>query len=123
MGGGQAAFKYRLPVQGYQATLRLRGGAKAMTRFPKTPQPLTIQNRFNFDREDYLEQCRETAKRLLRHGGTVTIEDVSKLCPRPTYLHPNIMGSVFNKEFKQVGFKTAKNPAARGHVIREWVLR
>lgn len=94
-----------------------------MTRNPKQPIALTIQDRFNFDREDYLEQCRSTAKRLLRNGGTVTIEDITRLCPRPTYLHPNIMGSVFDNQFRQVGFTAAKNPAAKGHIIRIWTLR
>ena len=92
-------------------------------RFPKEPKPLLMQERIKFDREDWLDQCRSIAKKLLRNMDSITIEDVTKLCPRPAYLHRNITGAVFNDEFYPVGYTTAKHKEARGHVIRKWRLK
>lgn len=94
-----------------------------VTRFPKEPQPLLMQERIQFDRDDWLDQCRSIAKRLLRNMESITIEDVTKLCPRPAYLHRNVTGSVFNNDFIPVGFTIAKHKAAKGHAIRKWRLK
>ena len=90
------------------------------TRHPKTPKPLTVQERFSFDKDDWLAQCRETATRLLRQQDTVTVEDILLLCPKPEYLHRNTIGSIFNSNFIPVDFVKAKHKAAKGRWIRTW---
>lgn len=79
---------------------------------------------FGSSREEYIEQAQKIARDLLLKRDTITIEDVTKLCPLPRYLHRNTLGRVFqNQIFKSVGYTTAKRVAARGHVIRVWTLR
>lgn len=84
---------------------------------------VTMQDMFEYSRHAWLEECRSIAKRLLRNTENITIEDVTKVCPRPTYLHPNVTGSVFNQEFRPVGFTIAKRAEAKGRIIRQWRLK
>lgn len=88
-----------------------------------TPKQLTIQDMFGYSREAWLEECRKTAKLLLRNSETVTVEDVTALVPRPTYLHRNTTGRIFNNQFKPVDFVKAKHTLAKGRYIRTWKMR
>lgn len=84
----------------------------------------TVPSLFQKTKEDWIDGARAVAKRLLRTRLRITIEDVTKEYPLPSYLHRNTIGAVFNsREFEPVGFTTAKNTAARGHVIRYWTLK
>lgn len=83
-----------------------------------------MQDLFTSQRQGWIDECRNVAKRLLRNGGVITSEDVTAIVPRPKYLHPNVTGSIFqSKDFRPVGYAQAKHAEARGHVIRQWVLR
>lgn len=78
---------------------------------------------FSLQKEGYLKTCRKVARELLRNKETVTIEDITKLVPRPAYLHRNTLGSVFNNEFVPVDFVKAKHSEAKGRYIRTWRLK
>lgn len=83
-----------------------------------------IQNLFGQSREDWLDSCRDTARKLLRTRLTITIEDVLEVCPRPNYLHRNTTGKVFqDKDFKAVGFRAARKASSHGRTIRVWGLK
>lgn len=88
-----------------------------------TPKQLNIQDMFTYSREAWLAECRKTAKQLLRHADTITIEDVTALVPLPTYLHRNTAGRVFDNQFVPVDFVKAKHSAAKGRWIRTWRLK
>lgn len=89
----------------------------------KTPRALTIQDMFGYSREAWLTECRKTAKQLLRYMDWVTSEDIIKLVPRPTYLHRNTVGAIFDGQFKPVGFVKAQRVEAKGRWIRQWRLK
>lgn len=84
----------------------------------------TMPSLFAETKQTWIEGARIKARKLLEHKQRITIEDVTRDYPLPDYLHRNTIGAVFNsKEFESVGFTTAQNPAARGHVIRYWTLK
>ena len=88
-----------------------------------TIAPQTIQQRFNLDREQWLNGARKVAFNLLQTRHTVTIEDILELYPRPKYLHRNTTGSVFNNEwFQPIGYTQSKRKQSHGRVIRLWSL-
>lgn len=78
---------------------------------------------FQGQREQWLIQCRTVARQLLKTRESITIEDVTKLVPRPTFLHRNLTGRVFNDEFVPVGFTKALHKEAKGRWIRTWRVR
>lgn len=87
-------------------------------------QQLTIQDMFGSTREKWLMSARHTARKLLSRNETITIEDVLKVCPRPTYIHRNTTGRVFEDEdFQPVGFEKSKRPVSKGRWIRTWKLK
>lgn len=82
-----------------------------------------MQDLFKREREDWLWDARKAAKELLSRQTTITIEDVLKVCPRPSYLHRNVTGSVFKDEaFKPVGFRKSLRPISNSRVVRVWTL-
>jgi hypothetical protein len=82
----------------------------------------TINGLFTEQKQAWLEEARYTARKLLETRESVTIEDVLKECPRPSYLHRNVCGSVFDSDFKSVGFTKSKRPVSKGRWIQQWVL-
>lgn len=82
----------------------------------------TVQDMFRKTREEWLEDARATARKLLKFRNSITIEDVLVACPRPTFIHPNTTGKVFNKEFKSVGITYSKRRSSHGRLIRRWQL-
>lgn len=83
----------------------------------------TAQDLFRNTRQEWLDECRIIARNLLKTRQTITIEDVLKECPRPKYLRPNIVGSVFHdKDFVPVGYTMARKPSSHSRVIRVWSL-
>lgn len=87
--------------------------------------PKTAKDLFKSQREAWIDSARAEATRLLKCGKPyVTINDVTERVPRPSYLHHNIAGAVFNKElFEECGFEASTRLEARGHVIRRWRLK
>lgn len=92
-------------------------------RTTKPPRPLTVNDMFAKTRQQWLEEGRRVAKRLLRYQETITIEDILQIVPRPTYIHRNCTGAVFNKQFKPVGFVQSKRPISKGRWIMQWKLK
>lgn len=84
----------------------------------------TMQDLFQKSREQWLEEARHTARKILMGKQTITIEDVLDQCPRPKYLHQNTTGSVFKSpEFKPVGFATSRRTISHGRTVRVWSLK
>lgn len=82
-----------------------------------------MQNLFRKEREAWLSTARSTAYDLLLSQQTITIEDVLKICPRPSYLHPGVTGHVFQDVmFRPVGFRKSLRPISNGRVVRVWTL-
>ena len=83
-----------------------------------------VQNLFRRQREEWIAEGRRVAERLLLTRETITSEDVIKIHPLPSYLHPNAIGRIFSSSevFKPVGYTVAKHTAAHGRIIRIWAL-
>lgn len=78
---------------------------------------------FKHERQAYLDSARVAARRLLTTRSEITIADVSKIVPRPKYLHVNTTGRVFmHPDFKLLGH--VKSPARLAHsrYIGRWTL-
>jgi hypothetical protein len=72
--------------------------------------------------KEYLEKARVVARRLAKKG-PVAADDVQKKFPRPESLNPNILGGLFTKEFKHMGYKKSTLPKAKGRIIKIYKLR
>lgn len=84
----------------------------------------TIIDLFSLTREEWLEKARDKMAQLLTTGAPyVTSDDVWKHNPLPSYLHKNTLGSVFNNQFRSIGYQKSKRPSANGRVIQQWVLK
>ena len=84
---------------------------------------LSMDDLFHKGREDWLGEARHTAKKLLARRLEITIEDVLDVCPKPTYLHRNTIGAVFNSDFVPVGFAKSRRLVSKGRWIRKWRLK
>lgn len=89
----------------------------------KVQKPLTVQDMFGLTRQGWLLECRKTAKLLLRHMDSITVEDILVLVPRPEFIHRNSTGSIFDGQFKQVGWTQSKRPQSKGRYIMQWRLK
>lgn len=78
---------------------------------------------FARERQDWIEDCRSAARKLLTVRESVTIEDVLKICPRPKYIHKNVTGSVFKDTgFVMCGWTKAMKASSNGRWIMKWKL-
>ena len=84
---------------------------------------VTVKDLFKKEREAWLEEARVTAKKLLEDKSLIAIEDVLKECPRPEYIHRNTTGTVFNNDFKPVGWRKSERPIMNGRFVRVWRMR
>lgn len=83
----------------------------------------SVPDLFKSEREEWVEECRQAARQLLSHRETVTIEDVTAVCTRPSYVHMNTAGQVFkHPDFQFAGFTKAKRTTAKGRWIMRWKL-
>lgn len=85
--------------------------------------PTNVPSLFKRFTIDWLEEAGDTAEILCRKRGVVTIEDVLKVCPRPTYVHRNTTGKVFDKRFVAIGWRRSDRPAMNGRQVRIWKLK
>lgn len=84
----------------------------------------TVQDLFRSQRKEWVLNARSVAMKLLKKRHSITIIDVLKECPRPSFIHPNATGSIFNrKDFVPVGYTLSTSPIAHKRVIRKWALR
>jgi len=75
---------------------------------------------------EFLSRCRALGVEICRTSatGTVSINDIRALCPRPSGTHPSVYGSVFKgKAFRAVGYTEAVHPEAHARVVRVYALR
>lgn len=83
----------------------------------------TMQDLFKTEREQWIDDARSAARRLLIYRDTITIEDVLAICPRPTYVHRNVSGQLFKHEdFKAKGFTKSRRAVSKGRWIMTWQL-
>lgn len=83
----------------------------------------TVPDLLALEKMLWLEKARETARELLRTHRSITIEHVLARCPKPGYLHRNVVGGVFQHgDFKVTGYALAKKPSSHRRLIREWSL-
>jgi len=87
-------------------------------------QQTSIQDLFQTTRQEWLEECRAEAKRQLQYKPFVTSDDVTKVVPRPSYIHRNSAGSMFqNGEFVMVGVQKSSAKSRKGGWIAQWRLK
>jgi hypothetical protein len=86
--------------------------------------PQTVLDLFAQSKVQWLADARQTARELLKTRDEITIEDVLEVCPKPSYLHRNTVGSVFHSgDFKVVDTAFAKKPSSNKRRICVWGLR
>jgi hypothetical protein len=80
-------------------------------------------NLFQEPKLAYLDKARAKARELLERRETITVEDVTILCPLPRYLHRNNIGLILkHPDFRPIGYTIARRPSSNGRVIRIWGL-
>jgi len=83
-----------------------------------------VQDLFRAQRHAWLMDCRATARKLLTTREEIIIDDVTKLCPRPSYVHKNVTGSVFKDvDFEMCGIVPATKPSSNKRWVMKWRLR
>lgn len=81
----------------------------------------TVNDLFRQSKQDWLEEARQSARKLLSVRYSITIEDVLEVTPLPRYLHHNTIGRVFsNEDFKAIGYTPSRRTAMHGRVVRLW---
>lgn len=84
---------------------------------------LSMQDLFRKSKQEWLDEARAAARRLLMSRYSITIEDVLEVCPRPTYLHRNTTGSVFNdNDFTPVSYAPSRRTVSHGRTVRTWTF-
>jgi hypothetical protein len=79
---------------------------------------------FKTAKQDYLVKARIVARKLLERREYVTIDDVREACPLPSYLHRNLLGSVFQTDdFQFVGYARARRKTSNGREVKKWALK
>ncbi len=85
--------------------------------------PQTVPHLFRNTQKEWLEGAQRTAQNLLFSRDNITIMDVLRVYPLPSYLKRNILGQVFKNDiFKPIGYTRSTAGSAHGHVIRMWTL-
>lgn len=84
----------------------------------------TAQDLFRSEREDWLDKARATARKLLMTYPTITIDDVTRICPRPQYVNQNTVGRVFkHPDFQSAGrHQKSVRPLSKGRWNMVWRL-
>lgn len=86
--------------------------------------PNNVPNLFRQSTKDWLEEARDEAEKICHERGIVTVEDVLKVCPRPTYVHRNVTGAIFSRQrFTDIGWRPSERPAMNGRRVFIWKLK
>jgi hypothetical protein len=73
---------------------------------------------------DWLTGARDTARRIARQNGTVTIDEVREFCPPPDGVDPRVMGAVMQpREFELVKLVESRRKVCHGRYIGQFKLR
>ena len=70
----------------------------------------------------FVSQAVAIAKEIAKRQGDVTADDVRERLPIPPGVHPSVMGVVFRRGFKCVGFMKSVRPEARSRRILVYTL-
>lgn len=82
-----------------------------------------VRDLFQREKIAWLDSARAVAIKLLQVRKKITVEDVLKECPRPTYIHRNTTGSIFKSpDFVASGWTASKRPAMNSRYVRQWSL-
>ena len=82
-----------------------------------------VQDLFQRQKREWIEECQAAARKLLVIRDEITIEDVLAINPRPSYIHRNTTGRVFNHDdFVACGFTQSRRPISKGRWIMKWKL-
>ena len=80
----------------------------------------TVLPFFEEHRAEWLEEARSAAYTIGSRGGTVTIDDVRRVCPPPDDVDPRVMGAVFTRsDWRKVGYMNSRRGHGRHIVIFE----
>jgi len=71
---------------------------------------------------DFLTQAIALAREIAKKRGDVTADDVRARLPIPPGTNPSVMGAVFRRGFKYVGYMKSTRPAARSRRILVYAL-
>ena len=83
------------------------------TMFEQSILPL-----FETHRAEWLEQARSAAYAIGCKGGTLTINDVRRVCPPPEEFDPRVMGAVFLRStWRKVGYLSSSRAHGRPVVV------
>jgi hypothetical protein len=76
------------------------------------------------NRRPYIEEARQTARKLLSTRPYITIDDVRAVLPPPEGVDPRVMGAVFKQdEFVSVGWTTSKRKVNHRRPIQRFKLK
>ena len=79
---------------------------------------------YESSRSDWLEQARSVAWTIGKNGGTVTINDVRRVCPPPVEVDPRVMGAVFlRKLWRKVGYSNSSRSESHGRPVALFELK
>jgi hypothetical protein len=82
-----------------------------------------MQDLFQQQKKEWLEDCRTVARKLLATRTEITIEDVLRETPRPSYIHKNTTGQVFkHPDFKMCGIARSNRSVSKGRWVMKWTL-
>ena len=77
----------------------------------------------SYGADEWLTKARLAAERIATDRREVTIDDVLRICPRPSHISANATGSVFKgKKWKCIGFAQSEQVQRHASVIRRWVV-
>jgi hypothetical protein len=72
---------------------------------------------------EWLRRAKDTAYFIATRNGEVSADEVLRIMPRPSDVHPNATGSLFrDKRFKLVGYKTSSKVSAHARRIGVYEL-
>lgn len=77
-----------------------------------------IEKVSSWPNDEWIASARSVAIYIARRDGTVTINDVLKVFPKPPCVHPNAIGSVMRTvELKRIGFVKSDKVSAHARNI------
>jgi hypothetical protein len=73
---------------------------------------------FEKTRKEFLEECREVARKVCERKGYASIDDVREMVKTPKGVSPKIYGAVFNtKEWQPIGYTRTQRSSSHGRIV------
>lgn len=85
----------------------------------------TAPELFSKTKQEWVQDARFVAQKLLSERPSITIRDVLEVHPLPGYIKKNVLGNVFLHAgiFQKVGVERSNTRASHGHFIHRWTLK